>query len=148
MEITHEKRKEIIKEVEELKHKRMHLAKEIAKRKKDDTDAASPICLMRQVSARIKELDEELGEVEKQLAEEIVDKYPDVKFTIPIRGMKLTEEQKIGYRDSGMLFEVKGVLMPADEIWGDREYWIKKANRLQDELVALEEKEDDEYIHS
>jgi seryl-tRNA synthetase len=63
--ISHdERRREIIQEVEKLKSQRNLVTKEIADLKKAGKDASEKIFAMKGVSDQIKELDDELGEVE------------------------------------------------------------------------------------
>lgn len=60
-------RRDILSEVEALKNKRNIASAEIAKRKKSGEDASELINEMGAVSARIKELDDKLAEVEEKL---------------------------------------------------------------------------------
>lgn len=69
------KRRELIKETEELKALRNKVSKEIADLKKNKQDADDKIAQMRDVSGKIKSMDEELGEIE--------DKFHDLLLTIP-----------------------------------------------------------------
>ncbi len=59
-----ERRREIIQEVEKLKSQRNLVTKEIADLKKSGKDASDKILSMKGVSEQIKELDDELGEIE------------------------------------------------------------------------------------
>ncbi|SMC22471.1 seryl-tRNA synthetase [Desulfacinum hydrothermale DSM 13146] len=60
------KRRNILREVEELKHQRNQASEEIARLKREKKDAGALIEKMRQVSQRIKDLDQELGAIEEQ----------------------------------------------------------------------------------
>jgi len=59
------KRRSILKEVEDLKHLRNQASSEISRMKKEKLDATERIEEMREVSGRIKALDQELGELEE-----------------------------------------------------------------------------------
>nr|HID58342.1 serine--tRNA ligase [Desulfobacterales bacterium] len=61
------KRRELLLEVEELKHKRNIVSDSIARMKMEGEDASHLISEMRKVSQRIKDLDEALSENEKKL---------------------------------------------------------------------------------
>ena len=60
-------RRQIIQEVESLKHQRKIVSDQIAKMKKSSEDASEIITQMRQASQRIKELDQKLAELEDDL---------------------------------------------------------------------------------
>jgi seryl-tRNA synthetase len=60
-------RRKVIQEVESLKHERKLASDQIAQMKKSGEDASETITRMRQVSQRIKELDQQLGEAEGEL---------------------------------------------------------------------------------
>ncbi|MDH3965269.1 MAG: serine--tRNA ligase, partial [Deltaproteobacteria bacterium] len=60
-------RRQIIQEVESLKHERKIVSDQIAKMKKGSEDASEIITQMRQVSQRIKELDQKLAKFEDDL---------------------------------------------------------------------------------
>ncbi|MFC4077215.1 serine--tRNA ligase [Salinithrix halophila] len=62
-----ERRRELLKETEQLKSRRNTVSKEIAQKKKAGEDAADSIVEMRQVGDRIKELDGETRKVEEEL---------------------------------------------------------------------------------
>ena len=62
-----ERRRKMLHEVESLKHERKVVSDEIAEMKRQGKDAANTIARMREVSQRIKELDNQLGEVEAEL---------------------------------------------------------------------------------
>ncbi len=62
-----QKRRIIIQEVESLKHERKVVSERIAQMKKSGEDAAETIDRMRQVSHRVKELDQQLGDIESEL---------------------------------------------------------------------------------
>ncbi|MEJ5301296.1 MAG: serine--tRNA ligase [Thermodesulforhabdaceae bacterium] len=64
-----DKRREKLREVEQLKHERNKASEEIAKLKKEGKDTATLLEESRQLSQRIKELDDELAEIEKRLEE-------------------------------------------------------------------------------
>jgi seryl-tRNA synthetase len=71
------KRREIIREVEQLKNLRNTRSMEIAALKKEKKDAAATVEEMRQVSERIKALDAEQKTLDEQLREELV-RIPNV----------------------------------------------------------------------
>jgi len=60
-----EKRRELLFEVEELRHRRNVVSEEIAKMKKQGENAESLVLEMRDVSVRIKELEKSLSENEE-----------------------------------------------------------------------------------
>jgi len=62
-----EQRRKMLREVESLKHERKVVSDEIAEMKRQGKDGANTIARMREVSQRIKELDNQLGEVEAEL---------------------------------------------------------------------------------
>ncbi|OWZ83625.1 serine--tRNA ligase [Natranaerobius trueperi] len=62
-----ERRREILQEVEVLKNKRNTVSKEIGELKKSGEDAQNKVAEMKEVSAKIKEMDEELKTVEKNM---------------------------------------------------------------------------------
>ncbi|MGB9662573.1 MAG: serine--tRNA ligase [Moorellaceae bacterium] len=66
------RRRYLLTEVEGLKNRRNTVSAEIARRKKEGVDAEDLIAEMREVSRRIKELDDEVQAVEEQLAQEML----------------------------------------------------------------------------
>ncbi|MGB9860085.1 MAG: serine--tRNA ligase [Moorellaceae bacterium] len=66
------RRRYLLTEVEGLKNRRNTVSAEIARRKKEGVDAEDLIAEMREVSQRIKELDDEVQAVEEQLAQEML----------------------------------------------------------------------------
>ncbi len=62
-----QQRREIIQEVESLKHERKVVSDRIAQMKKSGEDASETIAGMREVSQRIKELDQQLGNIADEL---------------------------------------------------------------------------------
>ena len=70
-----ERRRRILREVEELKFRRNVASEEISRLKREKKDAASQIEEMREVSQTIKTLDQELGTVEQQ--------FRDILLLIP-----------------------------------------------------------------
>jgi seryl-tRNA synthetase len=62
-----ERRRKMLREVESLKHDRKVVSDEIAEMKRQGEDAAKTIARMREVSQRIKDLDNQLGEAEVEL---------------------------------------------------------------------------------
>ena len=62
-----QERRKIIQEVESLKHERKVVSDRIAQMKKSGAEASDTIDRMRQVSQRIKELDQQLGKIEAEL---------------------------------------------------------------------------------
>lgn len=67
-----EKRRSIIREVEQLKNQRNICSNEIAYLKKSKLDASKKIEEMRQVSDQIKEMDDELRQIEQKIREELL----------------------------------------------------------------------------
>lgn len=65
--VLDKQRRRTIQEVESLKHERKTVSDQIAKMKKSGEDASKIITQMRQVSQRIKELDQELDKLEADL---------------------------------------------------------------------------------
>lgn len=63
------RRRELLKEVEQLKHEKNRISDEIAKLKKDKQDTTALVEKSRQLSQRIEELDKELSQIEEQLKE-------------------------------------------------------------------------------
>ena len=66
------KRREILKEVEEMKHRQSVVSKEIPKLKKEGKDASGIMAEMKELSGKIKELDGQVQEVESQLRDAIL----------------------------------------------------------------------------
>nr|MCR5135027.1 serine--tRNA ligase [Clostridiales bacterium] len=66
------KRREILKEVEEMKHRQSVDSKEIPRIKKEGGDASAIMAEMKELSAKIKELDGEVQEVEQKLRDAIL----------------------------------------------------------------------------
>ncbi len=78
-----ERRREIISEVEHLKHLRNVVSNEIALLKKEKKDANVKIEEMRRVSDKIKQMDEELRQVELEIKDELL-KIPNILHeTVP-----------------------------------------------------------------
>lgn len=78
------RRRSIIQEVEDLKAQRNTVSQEIAGLKKSGADATENIAAMKVVSDRIKELDDELRDVERKL-EDILVRIPNVAHpSVPI----------------------------------------------------------------
>ncbi|UCE83937.1 MAG: serine--tRNA ligase [Deltaproteobacteria bacterium] len=67
-----QQRREIIQEVESLKHERKVVSDRIAQMKKSGEDASETIAGMREVSQRIKELDQQLGNIEDELHQSLL----------------------------------------------------------------------------
>jgi len=63
------KRRAVLRQVEELKHRRNQASEEIARLKREKKDAGALIEEMREVSQRIKDLDQELGAIEERFRE-------------------------------------------------------------------------------
>jgi len=66
-ETIDKKRREILPNLEELRHRRNRVSQEIAEMKKKGEDASGVIAEMKKVSAEIKDMDGELSEIEDQL---------------------------------------------------------------------------------
>ncbi|GGA46764.1 serine--tRNA ligase [Kroppenstedtia guangzhouensis] len=62
-----ERRRELLRETEQLKNRRNVVSKEVAQKKKAGEEAEETIAEMRRVGDRIKELDEEVRQVEREL---------------------------------------------------------------------------------
>ena len=67
-----ERRRALLRETEELKARRNTVSQEVAKRKKAREDADDIIAEMREVSDRIKTLDQELKEVEQEISDTLL----------------------------------------------------------------------------
>ncbi len=79
-----QERRQVIKEVESLKHERKAVSDQIAQMKKRGEDASEIITRMRQVSQRIKVLDQELAEREDELHQSLL-LIPNVPHeTVPV----------------------------------------------------------------
>ena len=65
-------RRQIIQEVESLKHERKVVSDQIAQMKKSGEDAAETISHMRQASQRIKKLDQKLGKIEDEIHQSLL----------------------------------------------------------------------------
>ncbi|NOZ62003.1 MAG: serine--tRNA ligase [Calditrichaeota bacterium] len=79
-----QKRRQILTEVEALKHKRNKVSDDIAQLKRQKQDAADLIQEMKTVSVKIKELDEEVRQLEGQI-HEILIRIPNVPHeSVPI----------------------------------------------------------------
>lgn len=72
-----ERRRDIIAEVERLKHLRNVVSNEIASLKREKKDANAKIIEMRDVSDRIKQMDEDLRKVELEIRDELL-KIPNI----------------------------------------------------------------------
>ena len=69
---TDSRRKELLLEIESLRHKRNVASDDIAKMKKDGLDASGPISRMKAVSGNIKRLDKELTDIEQTIQEFLI----------------------------------------------------------------------------
>jgi len=79
-----EKRRELLYEVEQLKSQRNTVSQEIGRLKQQGLDAEDKILLMREVSQKIKDLDEEIKEVEKEIGEFLLT-IPNIPHeTVPV----------------------------------------------------------------
>ena len=65
-------RRQIIQEVESLKHERKVVSDQIAQMKKSGEDATETISRMRQASQRIKKLDQKLGKIEDEIHQSLL----------------------------------------------------------------------------
>lgn len=78
------KRRQILSEVEDLKHQRNKVSDEIARLKRQKQDATEIIQEMRTVSTKIKEMDEEVRQLEDQI-QDILIRIPNVPHeSVPI----------------------------------------------------------------
>jgi len=78
------KRRQILSEVEDLKHQRNTVSDEIARLKRQKQDATEIIQEMRTVSTKIKEMDEEVRQLEDQI-QDILIRIPNVPHeSVPI----------------------------------------------------------------
>lgn len=110
-------RRELLQEVEQLKNRRNVVSQEIAAKKKAKEDAESLILEMRDVSDRIKKLDEEIREIEEQV-EAILLALPNLPHdSVPVGA---SEDDNVEIRRWGDLaeftFEVKPHWELADEL--------------------------------
>jgi len=71
------RRREILTEMEALKHRRNVVSDEIARKKKEGVDAEDQVGEMREVSGRIKQMEQELAESEKAL-NQILIRIPNI----------------------------------------------------------------------
>ncbi len=77
-------RREVLLEIEELRHKRNVVSEDIALMKKQGKNADAPIAEMREVSTRIKELDKSLSESE-ELVNSILMELPNIPHSsVPV----------------------------------------------------------------
>ncbi|MBI2876723.1 MAG: serine--tRNA ligase [Candidatus Tectomicrobia bacterium] len=67
-----EERLSLLREAEELKHRRNVVSEEIGRRKQGGEEAAEEVAAMREVSQRIKELDQRLKECEELIAQDLL----------------------------------------------------------------------------
>ena len=96
--LVDEKRRSLLHEAEELKHRRNLVSEEIARMKKDGKDASVVIAEMRRVSQRIKELDQQIRETENRL-QEILLNLPNIPdSSVPIGS---SEEENVPVRYVG-----------------------------------------------
>ncbi len=79
-----ERRRSIITEVEKLKNQRNIVSKEIAVLKKDKLDAEEKIAAMKEVSDKIKELDDETREIEEKQIKLLLTIPNMVHVTVPV----------------------------------------------------------------
>ncbi len=78
------RRREIIQQVERLKHERNELSQQVSRLKKEGKSAEEVIARTREISQSIKTYDEELKEVNRQLAEEL-DRIPNLPHpSVPV----------------------------------------------------------------
>lgn len=78
------RRRQVLLEVENLKHRRNVVSEEIAALKKQGKDAETLVLEMREVSAKIKEMDKDLSEIEAK-ANEIIMVIPNVPHSsVPV----------------------------------------------------------------
>ncbi len=89
-----EKRRELLREVEALKHKRNVVSKEIGLLKKKGEDASEKMAEMRRVASQIKELDDRLAELDRQI-QEILVWIPNIPHpSVPIGDESANQEIK------------------------------------------------------
>ncbi len=106
------KRRDIIREVERLKAERNKATGEIAKKKKAGESAEDAIAAMRQLGNRIKALDDDLREIEKQTNDLLV-WIPNIPHaTVPVGG----EEDAEVVREWGEIVEPGFEVLPHWEI--------------------------------
>jgi len=87
-------KREILHQVEDLKHKRNVVSKQIGMAKKKGEDASQPIAEMQQVGASIKQLDEKIADIEN-LMNDILIWIPNIPHeSVPIGGETENEEIK------------------------------------------------------
>jgi seryl-tRNA synthetase len=73
------KRRELLVEVESLKNKRNTVSQEVAVRKKNKQDAEQLIAEMRDVSSKIKELDDQIREIEEKTQQQLL-AFPNIPY--------------------------------------------------------------------
>ena len=96
--LVDEKRRSLLHEAEELKHRRNLVSEEIARMKKDGKDASVVIAEMRRVSQQIKELDQQIREADNRL-QEILLNLPNIPdSSVPIGS---SEEENVPVRYVG-----------------------------------------------
>ncbi|MDZ7833788.1 MAG: serine--tRNA ligase [Desulfobacterales bacterium] len=79
-----ERRREILSEMEALRHRRNMVSDEIAKKKKNGEDAEDQVVEMRDVSSRIKKMEQELADCENTL-NEILIRIPNIpEASVPV----------------------------------------------------------------
>ncbi|MFP4226993.1 MAG: serine--tRNA ligase [Desulfobacterales bacterium] len=79
-----ERRREILSEMEALRHRRNVVSDEIAKKKKNGEDAEDQVVEMREVSGRIKTMEQELADCENTL-NEILIRIPNIpEASVPV----------------------------------------------------------------
>ncbi len=96
---SYAKRKELLLEIETLRHKRNVVSDDIAKMKKSGQDASHTIEEMKTVSASIKNLDKELSATQ-QVIKEFLISIPNLPHKDVPEGMDDTENRFAGYDNS------------------------------------------------
>ncbi len=88
-----ERRREIIREVEQLKNQRNVVSKEIAQLKKEKQNAGDKIDAMKEVSNKIKEMDEELRQTQEELNSLLLTVPNIMHVSVPVG--KTEEDNKV-----------------------------------------------------
>jgi seryl-tRNA synthetase len=115
------KRRELLQEVEELKHQRNVVSKDVGRLKKEGRDAAELVEKMRLVNERIKELDEEQRQIDTTM-EEILLHIPNLPDPdVPVGTPKRTTRKFAAGGTSRNLTLAPSLTGSWGNSWG---YWI------------------------
>lgn len=98
------RRRSILTEMEQLKHRRNVVSDDIAGKKKRGEDADQQVAEMREVSGRIKEMEQELAECEKKL-HEILIRIPNIPDDSVPAGLDDTENELVREQGEKPVFD-------------------------------------------